>query len=762
MRSYKSMFEHKKIQDLNDFFVELNNRRDKCVYFYRINSYNERIHDFILKYYELARVSGVIIEGPIPNPDDKNLSYYNEIMGMAFQLSVGFIYASLKKWLPRMNDYQRSNVATSIYDSLDAMRKDGKTENMLKNAYIKLMCWLYYKFERIVNALGENKVPKILYEGDVKKYELMLLSILCGAGCDVVLLQAGGDGSYLKLDPESILSDSLNIPDSAAFPVNFNLKGIREEIAERINNERLYGSKPKLTSCTNAWITGDVLSDIKTDARSRGSDPNLFYNCFIRVNGVGDKLTYVNELYQFWQEIKKSGRKTLVLENAITPPTVDEIASIRRGNYSRQDQMLASLSANIRYAVNQELQRLMTKAFIDVTLQAAKKPDMNLHKLTNKAVYLLCWLKRYEAVFSNWQTGDAALCIYLGGCKNENEALFMKLLSRLPVDVLILVPNLTAKCCLQDEFLYEVNYADSLEINQFPQENAKVRVGTAAYHAERELDAIMYQDSGLYRNRQYAKASAVTLQTMYEEIAILWDQELKYRPSFGVVDNVVTLPVIFAKVSGVKDGRVIDYWQSIKQLLTSDTFVIKSAPFLSQTDANPVKPHATEFFKNGRLQRSKIKSHPSYQYGYLREDTQEYLLDKLQTLIDRKIIKGTFENGTEYTIVSTALNLNKDILRLIQKFDFTKKNPKAVYINTTERTLSLEDSILTAYLNLIGFDILFFIPTGYQTVEKYYNIRLMEEHQIGEYVYDLTVPDFASVSAGVYRSWRDKIFKRGT
>ena len=29
------------------------------------------------------------------------------------------------------------------------MEKKGKNENMQKNAYIKYMCWLYYKFERV-------------------------------------------------------------------------------------------------------------------------------------------------------------------------------------------------------------------------------------------------------------------------------------------------------------------------------------------------------------------------------------------------------------------------------------------------------------------------------------------------------------------------------------------------------------------------------------------------------------------------------------
>lgn len=53
---------------------------------------------------------------------------------------------------------------------------------------------------------------------------------------------------------------------------------------------------------------------------------------------------------------------------------------------------------------------------------------------------------------------------------------------------------------------------------------------------------------------------------------------LKYRPDFSVVDGVVNIPVIFAKVSGVKDGHTAGYWTSVKELVTEDTVVIKRAP----------------------------------------------------------------------------------------------------------------------------------------------------------------------------------------
>ncbi len=757
------MFEHRKLQNLEDYFLELRQRPGTGVYFYRINSYNERIREFLGKYYEAARKTGVVIEGKIPNPEEKHLSYYEEIMGVGFSMDAGFMEQSLKKWLPRMNDYQRGQVAAAIYDTLADMRRAGKNDNILKNAYIKFMCWLYYKFERIAGRLGESQIPKILYEGAVSAYELKLLHILAKAGSDIVLLQKDGDQNYLKQDPGSAFSDALELPGTTAFPEGFGVSWLRREQEKRWNRERLIGGGPTALNCTNAWIEGTGLPDILKDCPERGTDSRFFYNCFMRISGVEDKVTYLNDLYQFQLKIRNSGRKLLILEGEIPPPTVEEIQSVPRKNYGNAEQMLADLSGALVYPASQELERLMRRAFIEVLSEEEALPDVNLNRLTNHGVYLLCWLKRYvPELFGNWKMPEIGCFVYLGGCKNGKEAMFLKLLSRLPTDVLILKPDRQGLCSLADQRLYEKNYEQSMTVKRFPREGEDIRMGTAAYHAERELDEVMYQDSGIYRNQQYDRAVSVSLQTMYEEIAILWNQEVKYRPNFAVTDSVVSIPVIFAKVSGVKDGQINRYWSDIHTLVTPDTLVIRGAPHINPTDANPVKAHVTEFFKNGKLQKAKIKEHPSYMYGLLREEIQDHILEKLQLLIDRRIIRGTFENGTEYTIIGVVLNLEKEILRLLQRFDFTKKNPKLIYIHTTEQLISLEDSILTAFLNLAGFDVVFFIPTGYQCIEKYFNREMMEEHQIGEYLYDLQVPSFRAAPSNTRRSWRDIIFKRGS
>lgn len=756
------MLKRNKIRQLEDYFLAPDKRPVLCVYFSRICGYSNKVDDFIKKYYACARVDGVVIEGKIPNPDEKNLSYYGEIMGNAFQMSVGFIGDGLKKWLPRMTLSQRQTIAVAIYDSLDTMRRSGKNDNMLKNAYIKLMCWLYYKFERVINKLADNFIPKILYEGEISRYELMLLSVLSIAGCDIVMLQYKGDGNYLTLDPDSKFSDRVVIDGMTEFPQNYSLETVRNKIQQEKNTERLYGVAPVFTNCTNAWISGKFPEDILKPPAERGNDERFFYNCFMRVNGVEDKVTYQSDLIHFQSELKKADRGIVIIEKGIEPPTPEEISSINRGNYQNREQMLADLSAKIGFSGDSVLIPVIRKVFIDVLLEESKAENVTLSKLTNTAVYLICWFRRYQSnLFAKRKMPLAPCFIVFGGVQNKKELPFLKFLSRLPVDVLILNPDRSIKCILEDNLIYELNYQDSLALKEFPDENTPVRIGTAAYHAERELDSLMYQDSGMYRNMQHGMASTVVLSTMYEEIALLWNEELKYRPNFSTENESVIMPVIFAKISGVKDGLVPQYWSYIKSLITPQTFVVRNVPLIKAELLNPVKRCVADFIKDGRLQREKIRSSKNYPYGFLRENIQNHILDKLQLLIDRKVIKGTSENETERAILAVALTMSIEIVRMIQNFDFTKKNPKIIYINTGEKIISLEDSILMAFLSLIGFDVLFFVPTGYKTIESFYSSDITDEHQAGNYVYDLRVPDFRTVSSNTRQSWRDKLFKRG-
>ena len=521
-------FKHMKIQSLDDFFVPLSGRSEKGIYFYRFNKTSDKIDEFIYKYYNAARKSGVVIDGKIGNPAESNLSYYQEIMGRDFQMSMGFISDALKKWLPRMRAIQRENIAGAIYDVLDGLRRSGKNENMLKNAYIKFMCWLYYKFEGVVEQMNGENIPKIFFVGDIVGYEFMLINILADAGCDVVFVQPHGDVSYLKVDENLEKSFEYVGENGAAeqnmvreFAADFSIKSMLENHdfkAQRENGQgtvslqaevqrakshrmgipqsggvqeiRSYGavnsqaevqraksqetiklqsggqetkshgtggsqvdvqniqrqesgipqaeekstkslqnkkslnikvqsteadninsmadrggSQPKISykvstrNCTNVWIEGNGLDDflqpagVRKDrfrklyenerrtekvnnvenvqnlhnirniennlgngmfsadnAQGYGADKDkIFLNCYVRIKGVWDKLTYENELYQFYLSLKAMKRNVVVISELIPKPDVDEIAKIRRGNYRDVFQLVKGLELNINF-----------------------------------------------------------------------------------------------------------------------------------------------------------------------------------------------------------------------------------------------------------------------------------------------------------------------------------------------------------------------------------------------------------------------------
>ena len=65
------MFEHKKIQDLNDYFLQLDKRSQKGVFFYRVYGYNDDVYNFILKYFQVAHKNGVSLRAKFQIPTEE-------------------------------------------------------------------------------------------------------------------------------------------------------------------------------------------------------------------------------------------------------------------------------------------------------------------------------------------------------------------------------------------------------------------------------------------------------------------------------------------------------------------------------------------------------------------------------------------------------------------------------------------------------------------------------------------------------------------
>ena len=177
------------------------------------------------------------------------------------------------------------------------------------------------------------------------------------------------------------------------------------------------------------------------------------------------------------------------------------------------------------------------------------------------------------------------------------------------------------------------------------------------------------------------------------------------------------------------------------------------------TEGGATQALAQKYLNNGRIDREGLKRDRRYPFGLLRDELQEHIFDKLQLMLDRRLVRGTFVNGAEYNVLATALGMGKALLRMLQAFDFTRKNPKVVCVDAVEGGATLQDAILLALLNLLGFDVALFVPTGYQTIERFLADNLPVEHQIGEYIYDLTTPALDAMPLAKPSGWLERLFR---
>ena len=113
--------------NLSDLLLPMRQRGNAPgVYFVRLCQWSMEIKDFLWRYHEAARAKGVIIEGQIGNPDERQLSYLTEMLGSAFEPNPAFITQALQKWMPRMSQANRVSFAEAMCGQMDELKRKGK------------------------------------------------------------------------------------------------------------------------------------------------------------------------------------------------------------------------------------------------------------------------------------------------------------------------------------------------------------------------------------------------------------------------------------------------------------------------------------------------------------------------------------------------------------------------------------------------------------------------------------------------------------
>lgn len=606
-------------------------------------------------------------------------------------------------------------------------------DTIAKNTLIKIIHWLTNDLNKAV----DNKNATIFCNTKIGKYEMLALYILSKCGCNITIILQEID--KLRLDiyeniEKNILSTNQNLKINLQLEPNFEVKTSK------------YSDKLQ------------ILKDLEHGEFS-GS---------IYLGGCNDKDALSEFLVKAMGIVISQGG--LVFKNEIEKPLIEEIQRIRKpANINDLNYLIKELSLFIEIK-NENEKNIAKEVFLKEAQKIISKYT-NGTILFNRLSKVIIWLNRYNKDPLKGKT------IMYFGMPSDEINIYLNTCIGMGVNILFICTKTDLEIMNSLEY---VNNGIDMDMFEFPKVILAQKVNTLAFDASKEVDILLYNGEtiGLYRDRQFSTCDDKILNTTYEEIEILWNQEMKVRPNFEVNNNVVTVPNIFAVINGCQE----DYQQYLKTItkFCNENTIVYYEPDFVKIDNSPSKirieknvcitgllhNQQKKLIVENKLDIESIMGYRAYNYGFLKLEMQYHIMSKIQRLIEIDCINykkagKTREQFTDLAL-TILLNLDSESLRLIQWFDFTKQSPKIIVISSTEKTLTLEDSIMLAYYSLLGFDILVFVPTGYISLEKYIEKNMYTEHILGQPKFNVIIKEIKNTSRPEVNSAMKKIFGKFT
>lgn len=606
-----------------------------------------------------------------------------------------------------------------------------------KNTYFVMLCWL-------IKYLGARP-GTVLYIGSATLRELYFLYMLAAAGVKVTVVSYGLDTDFNKFP----YKDAVTIKggrNTAPIQIDFGKIDLSREakLAEmRAEGERVSGLVKRLDTSA-AGIFEDVLKDRKSRVIGNGgvyTEDGEIPVYSAALIGFDEETVYTNMLVKFKESFAGLKKQLIFIEKPLENPNADEVKALGAVPRTSTSEMIEALAMQITLSGDAARTALARKTLVELLNELNTGNQTVVLNYGNK---LITWLYRCtQARKYAVRYEDIPVILYYGDI-SQSEMYFLNFMSRCGFDTVYISPNKKNSALAVDKNIggrmqiFEL--PQSKESGTYPNKAIKMKVATVAYSAERDLDTMLYGgDTGIYRSFQFPNSQSVTLKTTFEEISILWKQEARFRTGFTTAGNLVSVPNIFAKISGVEDGNLGNYWEDVRQKLTPDTILIVK-------EKNPEEPVEDlsvyrQFYRNGQYDIEKFKASTLNKFSYLPDRVQDLLFYKLQEVVSSGFLKL---EGDELmcSVLNHGMSLTKKFTQMIQRFDFTRTIPKLIYIDAIEDTFLLWECIHLVLCNLIGFDILIYTPTGYKNLETFVSADAFEEHIMNQFLYDVEVPKF--------------------
>lgn len=707
-----------------------------------------------------------------------------------------------------------SSVEESFKHTLDLYLKKEPNLNStkIKNFILKILTWTNCFVPNLVKNftlknLDELINPKVVYFGDIKKHEIYFLFFLSKLGCDVLYINSPNDCDFSYIDNNENYSKSFLLPNKCNLnkdklpkthiknkqfnyiePITSNIKRQGQDLKTKKFNLNFYCDS--ITASLKS--SNDIINDFTIPLNKRNGFINkplpIVPIYFYRYIGIGEnkdvyynnlykldkKLTSLNSLYiKFTSELPINSDPNLMEKTNSIWQSLSNFNKIKKNTLMElliEQDVFLNPKDNILYC------SIIKGFYTTLSLYLDNEDNITTAKVKNFSLKIIMWIHKYVSYLfkeSNYlnNLNHKILnpkIIYYGNIK-KHDAYFLIFLSLLGCDVLYINSyndETFEKIDKNNVYSKVITLKDKTPLKEFPKEEILIRQETTAFKASKEIGEILYdEDAGLFKPWQFEnyKTNPITLKTTYDEFKLLWKEETRMRQGFKIENKTVYIPNLFAKISGTHRD-IKTYWNELKELKNvKDLLFISEVPYVKTSYSN-YDFYSLQycFTKDNLLDSKKLFSHRLYKFAYLKTSLQNTIVEKINQMLKLSFFKGLDKNDTEFKlkILITVLSIDKNVLELIQKFDYPFNIPKIMFYDNTENIFSLQDCIILIFLNLIGFDIAIFTPTGYNNIEQRIHEKYYDIHKLENVNFNLQIPNnIASISKNKSGSFWWNLFK---
>lgn len=493
-------------------------------------------------------------------------------------------------------------------------------------------------------------------------------------------------------------------------------------------------------------------------------------NYFYRFIGIDDVATYNDELKTLQFKSSELEKRCLIFDNEVP---LDAEMELIQYIYNELQTMDISNMVNQDITIFDDYQ--VNHKFLEglqyvVNLGVCNEKFFNENIRNNFITKLIVWIYIHAKNIDFTQEYNP-MCIYYGRIE-KHEIYFLMLLFKMGFDVTYINP-------LKEEHFEDIDKdklticKKSMQIGAIESFNERCQQGkvienveTITKQIQKEIHEELFVNTGMFKPWQFRNGftKSVLLDTIVEDIYIYYNEPAKLRDGFEVQGDIVKVPALFYKI----DGEYIDrseYIKLVTHCLESYSLSSSNTLFFNDGKISSDEGVSDDMFQlmfcqlsDGTFDIEEIKKLDIYKFQKYNEVVQNFLLNKFNEVIKRDdLFVNKLDKESCLKLLVLVLNLDKEIIRIVDNFDFVYNIPKIVIYLNKEDTISENMIMLLGYLHNIGIDIIIFNPSGMCNIsniirsDKFNQIRLQNINYKSTYL-NLT---FSGLKSNVFT----KLFK---